>query len=580
MTWRGSGHRDGQRALRPASLRTHAAGLASVTCSPHSASRSVTETWVMMQFMRAAPHQSSVGEQVRRPARVSWWFPLGCFVACAAIAGAWALTVPPFAMGDEASSVVRAQAAGRLHLIPEHEAEGTGGAGPRTVQRVGSFPVAETYRSNWECFTGHQDRLPSCARALGVGPSAVLSTYYGGFPPLYYALVGSASVVVRGPDGFYAMRLASAALVAALLALAFDTAVRGRPRRLLALGVLVAATPTVFALGGDVSSAALEVAAAIALWTALLALVERRADDPRLPDLVARATVAAVVLVLARPFSPVWAAVVAVVVAVVAGRTTTWALLRQRSVQIGCVVVAIAGAAAAAWILLRTPQADVTRWAAHAPRPGRLATAQSVAERTGYFLSGMVGWDGWPGEPTVPPATIATGAVLVVIVAASAGVLALVAAAARRGGRRGLMVLGALVVGVFSAPIVLTAVTANTYFPNYSPRYTLPLAVGVPLVASFRLDQAERFRPHTTRLLAAGVVVAFVVAQLALYWTVAHRFTVGARGPILYFLDPQWAPREAAWVLLGVLVLALGWLACAVGRQAATPAAAAAQTDD
>jgi hypothetical protein len=365
------------------------------------------------------------------------------------------------------------------------------------------------------------------------------------------------------------MRLASAVLVAALLALALDTAVRDRPRRLLALGVLVAATPTVFVMGGAVNSSALEVAAAIALWTALLALIECPADDRRLPNLVVRATLAGVLLLLARPFSPVWAAVVSVVVAVVAGRATTWALLRRRSVQIGCAVVAIAGAAAAAWILLRRPQDDFIRWVDHAPRPGRLSTAQSVAERTGYFLSGMVGFDGWPGEPTVPPATIATGALSVVIVAAGAGVLALVAAAAWRTSRRGLMILGGLVVGVVSAPIVLSALTANNYVENYSPKYTLPLAVGVPIVAAFLLDQAKQLRPHATWLLAVGVVVAFVVPQLALYWTVAHRFTVGERGPILYFLDPRWSPRVAASVLLGVFVLALGWLAATVGRQAA-----------
>jgi hypothetical protein len=473
-------------------------------------------------------------------------------------------------MADEESSVVRAQAAGRLHLLPEHEADVTGRNGPGTVQRLGWFRVAEPYRSDWECFTSHQDRLPSCAGPLAVGPSAVLSTYHGGYPPLYFALVGSASVVVRGPDGFYAMRLASVVLVAGLLALAFDTAVRGRPRRLLALGVLVATTPTVFVIGGEVQSGALEAAAAIALWTALLALIERRADDPRVPGLVARATLAAVLLVLARPFSPAWAALVAAVVAVVAGRRTMWALVRRRSVQIGCAVVAIVGAAAGAWILFRMPQADFIRWADHAPRPGRLATAQSVAERTGYFLSGMAGFDGWPAEPTVPPAAIATGVVSVVTVAAGAGVLALVAVAAQRSGRSSRVVLGALVVGVLGAPIVLTAVTANTYFENYSPRYTLPLAVGVPLVAAFLLDQAEQLRPRATRLLAGGVVVAFVVAQLALYWIVAHRFTVGAGGPILYFLDPQWSPREPAWALLGVVVLAIVWLACAVGQQAAT----------
>ena len=121
---------------------------------------------------------------------------------------------------------------------------------------------------------------------------------------------------------------------------------------------------------------------------------------------------------------------------------------------------------------------------------------------------------------------------------------ALVAAAARRSSRHGLIVLGGLVVGVVAAPIVLSAFTANTYVENYSPRYTLPLAVGAPLVAAFLLDQGKRLRPQATRLLVGGVVVAFVVAQLALYWTVAHRFTVGAHGPILYFLDPRWAPRR------------------------------------
>jgi hypothetical protein len=259
------------------------------------------------------------------------------------------------------------------------------------------------------------------------------------------------------------------------------------------------------------------------------------------------------------------------IVAIVAGRTTIWTLLHRRSVQIGCAIVAIAGAAGAAWILLRRPQDNIARWADHFPHPGPLATAQSMAEQTGYFLSGMVGWDGWPGEPTVPPATIATGATAVVIVAAGAAVLALVAPAARSSSRRGLVVLGTLVVGVLGAPIILTAVTANTFIPNYSPRYTLPLAAGVPLVAAFLLDQAERLRPHTTRLLAAGVVIAFVVEQLTLYWIVAHRFTVGASGPVLYFLDPHWAPRVAAPVLLGVFVLALGWLSCVVGQQAILP---------
>jgi hypothetical protein len=132
------------------------------------------------------------------------------------------------------------------------------------------------------------------------------------------------------------------------------------------------------------------------------------------------------------------------------------------------------------------------------------------------------------------------------------------------------MVLGGLVVGVVSAPIVLSGLTANTYVENYSPRYTLPLAVGVPLVAAFLLDRTEWLRPHVTRLLVAVVVAAFFVAQLTLYWIVAHRFTVGEHGPILYFLDPRWTPRLPAPVLLGAFVLALGSLVWAVGRQAAT----------
>jgi hypothetical protein len=73
-------------------------------------------------------------------------------------------------------------------------------------------------------------------------------------------------------------------------------------------------------------------------------------------------------------------------------------------------------------------------------------------------------------------------------------------------------------------------------------------------------------------------VIAFVVEQLTLYWIVAHRFTVGANGPVLYFLDPRWTPRVAAPVLLGVFVLALGWIACAVGQQAILPTGEAGST--
>jgi hypothetical protein len=99
------------------------------------------------------------------------------------------------------------------------------------------------------------------------------------------------------------------------------------------------------------------------------------------------------------------------------------------------------------------------------------------------------------------------------------------------------------------------------------------------LVAAFLLDKAQRLRPHATRLLTAGVVIAFVVEQLTLYWIVAHRFTVGASGPVLYFLDPQWAPRVAAPVLLGVFVLALGSLALR-GRPAGHPSHRTSGFDD
>ena len=152
---------------------------------------------------------------------------------------------------------------------------------------------------------------------------ALAPTQFSNAPPLYYVVVGIPSLFLSGETALYAMRLTSGLLNAALVALGISLLIRYHPRRTPLVGVLLALSPMVLFLMAVVSSSGLEISAGFATWCGGLCVVEH----PQIPRALAIWTaLAAVLLVLSRPTSPLDAVIITVVLALLIG----WQGLRQR----------------------------------------------------------------------------------------------------------------------------------------------------------------------------------------------------------------------------------------------------------
>ena len=138
------------------------------------------------------------------------------------------------------------------------------------------------------------------------------------------------------------------------------------------------------------------------------------------------------------------------------------------------------------------------------------------------------------------------------------GLLALAMTAssvARRTRRRLTAVILAVVAAVLMIPIVMDMISARTTAFEWQGRYTLPLAVGIPILAAYALGNDERLTRPTTLRLTAGVT-AFVLAAEQVHvfvWTM-HRYMVGTNGP-LDFLSGPWQPPAPPGILIAAFVV-------------------------
>jgi len=137
-----------------------------------------------------------------------------------------------------------------------------------------------------------------------------------------------------------------------------------------------------------------------------------------------------------------------------------------------------------------------------------------------------------------------------------------------------------LVLLALAMPIVFQAPKIDTVGIYWQGRYSLPLAVGLPLVASTvqarrgsRRSSSRWVRPITV----AGILLvgtAIVAAQVAAFLTALHRYQTGlgaAPGAPVRWQPPGGTPLVIALLVAG-LALALGlfaWMALAPGPSVA-----------
>lgn len=480
--------------------------------------------------------------QIRSGSGRTWRVYFMWFLLISALGSAWSLATPIGGSPDEPTHTLRAVSVVRGQWLGP-TAPGTGGVS--TLVRV-----PDTYaqlNSQPNCFAFRHDQAANCAPPLTYSPKTVtIVSSAGRYPPLYYLLVGWPSLLTSRPVGFYLMRIASVLVSAGFLAMAVTIARRWSRSNLLVPGIAVAMTPMAIFLSSTVNPNGLEVASAIAVWTAAIVLVGEHAEQPP-KALVALLALATMVLVSIRGASPLWPVLILVVLFPLIWRRVPLRVLRSRWVIGWVIAIVVTGALDTAWIL----GAHALRLQPGAPVPAKFNSTAGILRLTSgltnMLVHGAIGDFGWLDTPapwlTTTVWYVVPGALVLVSVMWSSA-------------RRNASLLLACAFS-FLFPVILQTVEAHRDGLFSQGRYYLPLYVGVPLVAAGLTTGGARFDTANRRACAA-IGIALGAGQFAAFAWVLRRYVVGFNGPLLRGLGPAhtWRP-PLPWQVLDICALCL-----------------------
>lgn len=465
-------------------------------------------------------------------------------LAALVVAVASSLLTPLMALPDEPAHAVHAVAVAHGTLVGEDAVETDAATGWTRTETAVEVPAAyAALPAVPTCFAFAPTQPADCAPPVesSAGPDVTARTTVGTYAPAWYAAVGWPSQVLPPPAALYAMRWLAAAGFAVLLGVAVASLWRTGARGWGMVGLVMAVPPVAVHLAGGLNPSGTEIAAGVALWAASLELLR----CPPSRAAVARWTVAGVVVAAVRPLGPA----IAVGVPVVAWMLLGSAPARRRladdgAVRGGAVVVVATSLLALGWSLWRGTLSAFSGF------PDADATVGSVVRRSlGLLperLAEMVGVLGW-SDVSLPRVLVA-GWLLAV------GVL--VVAALRGSDRRFQLVLVLLAVGVVALPVAADLRSVQDIGFVWQGRYTLPMAVGLPLVAGAVLD--ERPPSGVATRWSVAVLALLVVGHLVALLAVARRFGSGADAAWTRSLDPMsWSPPVPVPVLVLAAAVAL-----------------------
>ncbi len=470
------------------------------------------------------------------------------FLAIGTAIAAWSIATPLMAAPDEPSHAIDAAAVVRgMFDVREH---------PTTFGLLANVRVPEWVASTRglpSCFSFKPTVSAGCSPKVSQGTAMVgADTQFSNYPPLYYLLVGIPSLVAKGTNAVYAMRMVGTLMNGALIALGLFLLARYHPRRGPLVGALVALSPMVFFVTSVLNSSGMEIAAAFAAWCGGLCVIESR----RVPaGLAGWTSLAFVVLVLSRPISPINAGVIILALATLAGWSRCKELARDRSTL--AIRLSLLGGIVVAGIFLLIGGVPGLLGIPNKPR---LSLEQSIwltLRLSELRLRQSIGEFGWLDTP-VPEAVFALW------VAAVAFVTALGLSLSARC-RRALPVL---VIGIVAMPIILESPRIDAVGPYWQGRYWLPLLIGIPLLATSLPPPARgghgrrrrSFRLRPLPILALGLPLA--AAQVWAFLTALHRYEYGlGSGPRTV---AKWTPPGGAVLVTGMfslgLILLLGFV--------------------
>jgi hypothetical protein len=461
----------------------------------------------------------------------------GYFLAMLIVVITWAVGIPRFASPDETAHVYKAYGTAHGELL--------GRVAPGFPNNLREFDGPDSLGPpDLRCFIGQPDVPAGCAT---VPQSPQLISSAARYPPWYYGLVGVPVAVAGQPTKVLAYRLVSAVLCVALLTFAMFVAKRSVRRDVAALQ-LAALTPMALFLFASVNPNAIEIAGFVAIWACLTRVTTDEVSPRRL--LIAASLLSAAV-VLMRPISIVWMAGMVAVVLVGATRQRRRELMSARTLMWAVGPTAVALIVSWAWAIYARIEVKDDRVSRTL---GLGAALRTSMKHWPDYLRQTIGVLGWldTSLPSFVYVAWVVAAVLVVVIVV------------RTATRRQLLALATLVVVWLALPLLINGFTNSRAGLTYEGRYSLPIFVGLVFLPMWGAISRKHWPRLSQQWLIGAVLALVVIAEVAAFWQMLRRFTVGAHGKILLTGNLPWSPSVSPMLLIALnaaAMIAVSWSA-------------------
>jgi len=447
---------------------------------------------------------------------------LTAFLAFVLLGTAWSLAMPYDGPADELQHALRAYGvwSGQIHTSVN-------------LIRVPQSLMPSGLQISFSCFRWHHAVSASCAGTPGAIPAQthqMIMTPSGAaeYNPVYYILTGWPIRIWPTYFGIILSRLLTTLFMSVFIASAISLVSRLNHGRWLLGGLIVALTPVVVNLEGGVNPAGPEIAVGLALWAALIAIIDA---DQVSPKLIRLACISATFLAVLRGFGTGWLALILLM----AGLGLSWpklkSLLANRTVHRWAPLPVIATVYGLWWDHLVGGIANLT--AGNPPDVKMTASRVLVDEvwiRSTYYTQGFMALTSYGDVPTPQ---------LIFYIWFGACSLIILLALALCGWRDRIRIAG-----------IISASYAVLGYADIIPvmhgwwlsqgRYALPLIVGAPMLAAYQLSKTKVFSPVHLHKLTRTLGLVLLPIQLVMLWLTMIRFQSGSRH--LNFLRGSWLP--------------------------------------
>lgn len=391
------------------------------------------------------------------------------FIGVLLLQAVWLLAVPPFQGVDEHDHVFKAAAVARGDWTGTHDQVKVGrgellAVPPDIVDAA--VPACEALG-----YTQRDDCNASAELADGrvlIGSSAAR------YHPVFYAVVGTVALPFDGAAAVVAMRIATGAWCAALLALAIVVVRRTARTRWPAVACCAGLTATMLYSTTIVAPNGPEMAAGLLLWCCLLYGSTDRSPAP--PWVVAAGTVAAVHLAALRALGPLWLLLVLATAALAMGLPALLRRVREPRLRVPVVSTSVALVCGAAWTVIagtNSPSAETGPDVEGSPWPGMFSN-----------------WLAWVFQQvSAVPTRTNVAPMFVYAVALALWTILLILALRAARGRERLAILGIFaVVTVMSITLTVLSYTRLGY--AWQGRYAWPYVVGWLMLCGRVMDRS------------------------------------------------------------------------------------------